>query len=307
MAEPLLMEKANQLEKAGNVTMAAELRAGAAYATECLKIYGQNTLAQFSKDTVGLFGNSLIPELRQIGVPQKESVAHCEPEQKYKDVVQELCAKAGCKTGSILHQVCISLIVHGLGRAIQSLPPIIPLLVGADGVAVVPVANTVAMETEVAGSIVLMSGARGSGGDMSGSHSEAPQAPGDEKQKPAVAPAGVKDQAIITGYTETAVNYEHIFSDKHMKRGIMGLSKLADEKIAKSEIVRIFQSIVKDADRQGLLKAGGTNIIRTVINDLEAEIKFDILPDGTIRSFDGYIGRTEREWFNMVTCDYKGV
>jgi hypothetical protein len=92
-----------------------------------------------------------------------------------------------------------------------------------------------------------------------------------------------------------------------MKRGIMGLSKLADEKIAKSEIVRIFQSIVKDADRQGLLKAGGTNIIRTVINDLEAEIKFDILPDGTIRSFDGYIGRTEREWFNMVTCDYKGV
>ena len=130
---------------------------------------------------------------------------------------------------------------------------------------------------------------------------------GETKKAGAIAEA-VTGKSVITGYTETAVDYKHIFSSKHIERGIMKLSKLANEGAAKNEIVRVFQSIVKDVDSHGLLKPGGTNIIRTVINGLETEIKFDILPDGTIRSFDGYIGRTGRNtWFNMITWDYKGM
>lgn len=165
--------------------MAKELRAGAEYAKECLKLYGQNVTAQFAQDTIGLFENSLIPELRQLVQRQKESIVSCQSEQKYKDTAQELCAKAGCKTGSILHQVCIALITYGAKQAVQSLPPISPApqaaAVGPNGTVAVPVANTVADTVELVGGIVLMSGQHGSGGDASGSHSEAPQASRDEK------------------------------------------------------------------------------------------------------------------------------
>lgn len=109
------------------------------------------------------------------------------PEQKYKDTVQELCVKAGCKTGSILHQVCIALITQGAGQAIQSLPPINPtpqaVLVGGQGTVAVPVASTVADTVELIGGVLLMNGQQGSGGDASGSHDEAPQVARDEKDK----------------------------------------------------------------------------------------------------------------------------
>jgi hypothetical protein len=135
---------------------------------------------------------------------------------------------------------------------------------------------------------------------------EAPKA-GVGEIKPCTAAEAVKSKSLITGYTEDAIKREHVFSPKHNKKGLMKLSSLADTTQSEDEILRIFQSIVKGVDSQGLLKAGGTNIIRTVINGLEVEIKFDILPDGIIRSFDGYTGRTERVWFNTVDWEYKGI
>ena len=65
------------------------------------------------------------------------------------------------------------------------------------------------------------------------------------------------------------------------------------------EILDKFKNIVKDINSKGLFNEG-TNQIKTVINGLDVEIKVHII-DGIVKSLDGYIGHSSREWANSIT------
>jgi hypothetical protein len=119
--------------------------------------------------------------------------------------------------------------------------------------------------------------------------------PGQVHEVPAI-----ECKPVIKGYTETAINRDHVFSDNHKKAGLMKLSKLGDTPQGESEIIGMFQDIIKEVDSHGLLKTDRTNIIRTIINGHKVDIKIDIRVDGLIRSFDGYIGWTGRDTFHIV-------
>jgi hypothetical protein len=112
--------------------------------------------------------------------------------------------------------------------------------------------------------------------------------------------AAIQCKPVIKGYTETAINRDHVFSDKHKKAGLMNLSKFGNTVQGENEIIGMFQDIIKEVDSHGLLKTGRTNIIRTIINGHKVDIKIDIRPDGLIRSVDGYIGWTGRDTFHIV-------
>ena len=128
----------------------------------------------------------------------------------------------------------------------------------------------------------------------------------EEKPQPAAGPGPAHEvpalecKPVIKGYTETAIRRKHVFSDKHKKAGLMNLSKFGNTVQGEDEIIGMFQDIIKEVDSHGLLKTDRTNIIRTIINGHKVDIKIDILPDGLIRSVDGYIGWTGRDTFHIV-------
>jgi hypothetical protein len=119
--------------------------------------------------------------------------------------------------------------------------------------------------------------------------------PGPANEVPAI-----ECKPVIKGYTETAIKRDHVFSPQHKEDGLMKLSKFGNTVQGEDEIIKMFQGIIKEVDSHGLLKTDRTNIIRTVINGLKVDIKFNIRADGVIRSFDGYIGWTGRDTFHIV-------
>ena len=116
------------------------------------------------------------------------------------------------------------------------------------------------------------------------------------------AAGAVKIQSTtIKGYADDAIKKGHVFSEKHVKKGIMLLATTAGATDAakKDEILDKFKNIVKDINSKGLFNEG-TNQIKTVINGLDVEIKVHII-DGIVKSLDGYIGHSSREWANSIT------
>lgn len=85
---------------------------------------------------------------------------------------------------------------------------------------------------------------------------------------------------------------KHIFSDKHIKSGIMDLGK-SEEKIMNSAI-----DIVEKIDGKGMLKEGPTQI-KTTINGYEDEIRI-FIKDGKPLNFDMFKGHSPRDMGNTI-------
>jgi len=85
---------------------------------------------------------------------------------------------------------------------------------------------------------------------------------------------------------------EHIFSDKHIKSGIMDLGN-SEEEIMNSAI-----NIVEEIDGKGMFKEGSTQI-KTIINGYEAEIRV-FIKDGKPLNFDMFKGHSPRDMGNTI-------
>ena len=108
-------------------------------------------------------------------------------------------------------------------------------------------------------------------------------------------------KGVIKKYFKRAMDRTHIFSEPHIKDGIMKLTSLAtaSEEVQKDDIIEKFKAIVTAVDAKGLLKDGVTNAIQMVINGLKVQIQVHII-NGEVMSLDGYIGHSARIWPNMV-------
>ena len=73
---------------------------------------------------------------------------------------------------------------------------------------------------------------------------------------------------------------KHVFSDKHMKKGIMKLGK------SKEDILNKFLSIALSTSKHW---EEGSNEIRTVINGIKATVRFYV-HNGKITNFNGFVG-----------------
>ncbi|URZ03163.1 polymorphic toxin type 35 domain-containing protein [Clostridium felsineum] len=113
----------------------------------------------------------------------------------------------------------------------------------------------------------------------------------------------VKSEKVVNGVSEAIIknldrktlfedSAKHIFSDKHIKSGIMDLGK-SEEEIMNSAI-----NIVEKIDGKGMLKEGPTQI-KTIINGHEAEIRI-FIKDGKPLNFDMFKGYSPRDMGNTI-------
>ena len=99
---------------------------------------------------------------------------------------------------------------------------------------------------------------------------------------------GIKNRNIICKNCE-----KHIFSDKHIKGGIMDLGS------SKQEVMDSALDIVEEADKEKLLFDGSTQI-KTSINGYDAEIRIYIDNDNELRSFDVFKGHSSTDKGNTI-------
>ena len=85
---------------------------------------------------------------------------------------------------------------------------------------------------------------------------------------------------------------DHIFSDKHIKDGIMTLGK------SRKDILRSGMDIINDLSSKGMLKEGPTQI-KTFINGREAEIRL-FMRNGKLMNFDMFSGHSPRTMGNTI-------
>lgn len=85
---------------------------------------------------------------------------------------------------------------------------------------------------------------------------------------------------------------EHVFSQKHIKSGIMDLGTSQDEIMNKGI------NILKELDSKGLLKDGPTQI-KTYIDGMQTEIKV-FIKEGQVINFDMFKGWSARDMGNTI-------
>ena len=160
-ASAFLTDKAETEAAAGNTTFAQELLEGAQYAAECAKTFGHCLTMQFGGNVAGLVNNGPVGRIMQdINYPNKPKTEQEMPalvEPRYKGVVQEWCAWAGCKGGDTLCNIMLALLGHKVGEISSGGLP--PPSINPGGVAVQgAVADGVATGQAVKTGIVIASG-----------------------------------------------------------------------------------------------------------------------------------------------------
>ena len=160
-ASAFLTDKAEKEAAAGNTTFAQELLEGAQYAAECAKTFGHCLTMQFGGNVAGLVNNGPVGRIMQdINHPNKPKTEQEMPalvEPRYKGVVQEWCAWAGCKGGDTLCNIMLALLGHKVGEISSGGLP--PPSINPGGVAVQgAVADGVATGQAVKTGIVIASG-----------------------------------------------------------------------------------------------------------------------------------------------------
>jgi len=84
----------------------------------------------------------------------------------------------------------------------------------------------------------------------------------------------------------------HVFSDKHIKSGIMELGD------SQNDILNKGFNIIKEIDSKNMLIEGSTQI-KTHINGLETEIRI-FINDGKVINFDMFKGWSPRDMGNTI-------
>lgn len=85
----------------------------------------------------------------------------------------------------------------------------------------------------------------------------------------------------------------HIFSNDHIKKGIMQLG---------TDKIDIFNKIINITNKHSDKWDVGSNEIRTVINNIEVTIRFNVV-DNVIRSINAFVGYSERVIGNLINLN----
>ena len=137
---------------------------GAQYAAECAKTFGHCLTTKLGENINDLAIVKEMQELRYPNRPKPEQVTPAIVEPKYKGVIQEWCAKAGCKLGDLGFVVMQAVITHKIGGISSGLQP--PTILNPGGVALQgAVAEGIIAEQVVKMGIVI---AEGHGPEQSG-------------------------------------------------------------------------------------------------------------------------------------------
>ena len=130
---------------------------GAQYAGECAKTFGHCLTMKLGGNINDLAIVKEIQELRYPNRPKPEQAAPASIEPKYNGVMQEWCAKAGCKLGDLGFTVMQVAITHKIGSISSGLKP--PTILNPGGVAVQgAVAEGITAEQVVRTGIIFMDG-----------------------------------------------------------------------------------------------------------------------------------------------------
>jgi sRNA-binding regulator protein Hfq len=154
-AEQFLTEKAHEQEANGDISFANELLEDAHYIGDCIKTFGQCAYTKFDGKIAKLANNMLFVKrmllMRTIyNSTQNKQISPAITEPKYKGIIQEWCARAGCLVGEYALDILLAaLATAGSGAVGVPLIAFVPQIT-LDG-AVVLVAVSATEVTQAAG------------------------------------------------------------------------------------------------------------------------------------------------------------
>ena len=176
-AATFLTDEAKRQATAGNPDFAQELLEGAQYAGECAKTFGQCLTMKLGGNINDIPFVKEMQELRYPNRPEPEQAAPVLVEPKYKGVIQEWCAGAGCKGGDLGFMVMQAVITHKIAGISSGLKP--PTILNPGGVAIQgAVAEGVIAEQAIKTGIVI---AESHGPEQSGGGNTSSASTGDQK------------------------------------------------------------------------------------------------------------------------------